>query len=167
MTPEGGQPQRTVLVCGSRTFSQINHLRLMLDSVLIDGPILLVHGDAKGADRAAQDWARDNKQEVKSFPAEWDVHADGWCPGEWCQGRRYCVAAGPRRNALMLSEMKPDLCVAFVDKPLAESRGTADMVRRCRAAGVETRVSQIPTSEKLLSNTPIDSQQPLPERGTS
>jgi hypothetical protein len=36
----------------------------------------------------------------------------------------------------MLREGRPDLVVAFTVGPLAESRGTADMVRRAREAGV-------------------------------
>lgn len=40
------------------------------------------------------------------------------------------TSAGPQRNAAML-QLKPDLCVAFPG-----GRGTADMVRQCREAGV-------------------------------
>jgi hypothetical protein len=40
-------------------------------------------------------------------------------------------AAGPIRNQRMLDEVKPELVVAFPG-----GRGTADMVRRAREAGV-------------------------------
>jgi hypothetical protein len=40
--------------------------------------------------------------------------------------------AGPIRNQRMLDEGKPDLVIAFPG-----GRGTADMVRRAREAGVE------------------------------
>jgi hypothetical protein len=36
----------------------------------------------------------------------------------------------------MLREGRPDLVVAFTVGPLAQSRGTADMVRRAQEAGV-------------------------------
>jgi hypothetical protein len=42
----------------------------------------------------------------------------------------------------MLDEGKPDVVWAFVDKPLAESRGTADMVRRAKKAGVPVFVTE-------------------------
>ena len=41
--------------------------------------------------------------------------------------------AGPIRNQRMLDDGKPDLGIAFPG-----GRGTADMVRRAREAGVET-----------------------------
>jgi len=40
-------------------------------------------------------------------------------------------AAGPIRNQEMIDECKPDLVVAFPG-----GRGTADMVRRAKAAGI-------------------------------
>lgn len=40
----------------------------------------------------------------------------------------------------MLREGKPDLVVAFLDKPLSLSAGTADMVYRARQAYVETLI---------------------------
>ncbi len=48
---------------------------------------------------------------------------------EWM---KYGKAAGPIRNARMLAEGKPDLVVAFPG-----GRGTADMLRRVREAGIE------------------------------
>ena len=48
------------------------------------------------------------------------------------KGKSYDANAGPRRNARMLAEGKPDLVVAFPG-----GRGTADMVSKARAAKVE------------------------------
>jgi hypothetical protein len=53
------------------------------------------------------------------YKAEWDKH-----------GR----AAGPIRNQQMLDDGKPDLVLAF-----AGGRGTDDMCRRAREAGIEVR----------------------------
>lgn len=50
------------------------------------------------------------------YPAEWEAHGK---------------AAGPIRNAHMLSDFKPDLVVAFPG-----GRGTADMVKKAQDAGV-------------------------------
>jgi hypothetical protein len=87
---------------------------------------VLIHGNGKGADTLADDWAfmRDNVLHW-AFPADWDTH-----------GRK----AGPIRNQRMLDDGKPDLVLAFVDKPLEKSRGTADMVRRAHKADVPVYV---------------------------
>jgi hypothetical protein len=44
---------------------------------------------------------------------------------------RYGLAAGPKRNQRMLDEYSPEFGVAFPG-----GRGTADMIRRLRAASV-------------------------------
>lgn len=79
--------------------------------------IILICGMAKGADLIAYDWAVVNWSQVKEFSADWKTHGK---------------AAGHIRNQQMLDEGKPDLVVAFPG-----GRGTADMVRRSKKAGVE------------------------------
>jgi hypothetical protein len=79
-------------------------------------PYVIVHGAAVGADQMAGSWARSRGVAEAAFPADWGR-----------DGR----AAGPIRNQRMLDEGRPDLVVAFPG-----GRGTADMVRRARAAGV-------------------------------
>lgn len=136
-----------VLVFGSRTFTATEAVETVLDGLLSDhGRLLVVHGAAKGADRLAHTWAASKRNVgVAPFPAKWSEHGDGWCPGEWCQQRHYCVGAGPRRNAEMLAKVPSiEAAFGFVDKPLAESKGSADMARRCEAAGIETFVVQVP-----------------------
>jgi len=114
-----------LLVCGSRTWTDRPRLREVLDQVVTehsDGQVVtVIEGDARGADRLAGQLARERGWRLERYPADWS--------GE---GR----AAGFRRNARMLREGHPDLVVAFTVGPLAASRGTADMVRRARAAGV-------------------------------
>lgn len=119
-----------VLVCGSRTFTDERIIRLALFGAVAEAHALLgdldvIHGGAQGADALAHQVAVNDLLDVEEYPADWDTHGK---------------AAGPIRNQQMLDEGKPDLVLAFVDKPLAESRGTADMVRRARAAGVPTYV---------------------------
>lgn len=87
-------------------------------------PDVIIHGAAKGADRHAAVWARDWGVDQLPFPAEW--YRDG----------KLDRSAGPRRNQRMLDEGKPDLVIAFPG-----GTGTADMVRRARAAGI--RVMEI------------------------
>lgn len=77
---------------------------------------VLIHGGAPGADRHAKRWAVMNDIQTMGFPADWSL------------GPR----AGPLRNQRMIDEGEPDLVVAFPG-----GRGTADMVRRAKAAGIE------------------------------
>jgi len=71
-------------------------------------------------------------------PTGADAMADEWAVVNWCrQGRhrpdwkKHGRAAGPIRNQEM-ADTRPDLGVSFPG-----GRGTADMVRRARAAGIE------------------------------
>jgi hypothetical protein len=115
-----------ILVCGSRNYPVDHVLPALLESYwrAVDS-MVLIEGGAPGADRHAKEWARCHGVPVWEYKAEWSEH-----------GR----AAGPIRNERMLGEGRPDLVLAFVNKPLLESRGTADMVRRARDAGVPTYV---------------------------
>jgi hypothetical protein len=103
-----------VLVCGGRNYGDRRSVYECLDG-LVPRPTLLITGGANGADMLAADWAGYRQVPKLIFRADWERH-----------GR----AAGPIRNQQML-ECKPDLVVAF-----AGGRGTADMVRRAKAAGI-------------------------------
>lgn len=107
-----------VLVCGGRDYNDTEFLEGILDKLNEEHNFTtLISGCASGADSMAGIWAILNKIAVEEFPAEWKK-----------DGR----AAGPIRNQRMLVEGKPDLVVAFPG-----GRGTADMVRRARDAGVQ------------------------------
>lgn len=109
-----------VLVCGSRdwndasaVFAELNRLR----AEYLD-PVTVVHGCCSGADTLAACWARDFGK-ADPFPADWG---------------KYGRAAGPIRNQAMV-DSKPDMALAFT-YDISKSRGTADCVRRLRAAGI-------------------------------
>lgn len=104
---------RTVLVCGGRSFENADVVYGTLDGLL---PSRVVHGGATGADALARKWALSSGVVQVEYPAQWGRHGK---------------AAGPIRNQTMLDTEKPDVVVAFPG-----GRGTADMVRRARAAGV-------------------------------
>lgn len=109
-----------VLVCGGRDFDNYAAIAWELDSLQ---PIsLIIHGCASGADSLAQQYAEYTGTPVIQFPAQWGT-----------LGRK----AGPIRNQQMLDEGKPDLVIAFQG-----GRGTADMVRRAKKAGV--KVIEVP-----------------------
>jgi hypothetical protein len=83
--------------------------------------ITIMSGMATGADTVAVDWAVMNCCPVDENYADW---------------ARYGDAAGPIRNQIM-TDKKPDLVIAF---PGAKSKGTRDMIRRAKKAGIEVRV---------------------------
>lgn len=117
-----------VLICGSRGWSDpapINALLAGLD-VLAEGAgekLVVIHGDAPGADRLAKKLAHQWGAEVIDEPADWE---------------RYGKAAGPVRNQKMLDEHEPDLVYAF--RAEGKSNGTDDMVTKAKAAGLPTYV---------------------------
>lgn len=115
--PANATPLR-IIVCGGRDFDDSSTIRGSLSAVHEQTPIRhLFHGNARGVDTEAARWARE-------FP-EIAVHAT---PAQWA---KYGKRAGPLRNQQMLGQ-GIDLVIAFPG-----GRGTADMVKRARAAGVE------------------------------
>lgn len=110
-----------VLVCGGRDYADIETLYRELDRIHVRTPITcIIEGGASGADYLASRWsAKNDLSEHARYKADWTLHGK---------------AAGPIRNQRMLDEGKPDLVVAF-----SGGRGTADMVRRARTAGVKVR----------------------------
>jgi hypothetical protein len=128
---------KTILVCGGRDFSDREMVFATLD--LLNrrrGPFsVLLHGAARGADSFAEQWAERNPGVlVWSFAAAWaDLsHPDALIKTRGKYGQQYDARAGLRRNQAMLDQGKPDLVVAFPG-----GRGTADMVRRAKLAGVK------------------------------
>lgn len=110
-----------VLVCGGRHFDD----RILVSRTLAPfKPVtalapsvhLIIHGAAPGADTLADEWANVFGVPSLAFPARWRQHGK---------------AAGPIRNQRMIDEGKPDVVIAFPG-----GSGTADMVRRARAAGI-------------------------------
>jgi hypothetical protein len=111
------QQPLVVLVCGGRDYSDWFKVRHTLyDIAVLRGICRIVHGNAPGADNLAMNWA------------EWQKIPQGKYPADWT---RYGNGAGPIRNQQMLDSEPIDLVVAFPG-----GNGTADMVRRARAAGI-------------------------------
>lgn len=115
-----------VLICGSRDWSKPIPIDVIVGgfaAVYGHANVAVIHGAARGADSMAASAAHRHGVDCEDYPADWDTH-----------GR----AAGPIRNQRML-EAEPDLVFAFTND-LASSRGTADMVRRAKAAGLPVYV---------------------------
>lgn len=103
-----------VLVCGGRDFLDRQLAYRTLDEHAA-GALIIIHGDARGADQLAGDWARLRGKVIVACPADWNTYGKG---------------AGPIRNQQMLDK-KPDVVVAFPG-----GHGTQDMVMRALRAGV-------------------------------
>lgn len=116
-----------VLVCGSRTYCDepvMNTILTFIKSLHSD--LVIIQGEARGADLMAKAWAVKNGVLHLDFPANWT---------------KYGKAAGPIRNNQMLTEGKPDLVLAFpTNGDLTKSKGTKNMVEQARNAGIETVV---------------------------
>jgi len=116
-----------VLVCGGRDYEDRDAVYAELDALAKEhGWLTIIEGGAMGADRLAQDWARDRYHGTVTVVADSQTH-----------GR----AAGPIRNARMLERGKPDLVLAFPSPERGlEGTGTGDMVERARASGCKVQI---------------------------
>jgi len=112
-----------VLVCGDRKWSDANLINARLD-VLPRADLVIIEGEANGADTFARLWAKARHVPYLPFPADWD---------------QYHRAAGPIRNRTMLRDGRPDRVYAFHDH-IESSRGTADMVAAATKAGVPVTI---------------------------
>lgn len=125
-----------LIVCGSRTFSDRAVINSVLNGLWWPRPaesvttLTVIEGGATGADSIAGEWAdRVGGVRRETVTADW---------------RKHSSSAGPIRNRKMLEEHGHiDLVIAFVNKPLERSKGTFDMVRCARAAGVPTWVVEV------------------------
>lgn len=110
-----------ILVCGGREFDDWAKLKRHLNPLVFRASVI-IEGGAKGADFLGRVYAKWRGIPFKEYPANWKKHGP---------------AAGGIRNQQMLDEGKPDCVLAFPG-----GRGTADMVRRARQAGI--KVHEVP-----------------------
>lgn len=104
-----------VLVCGGRDYGNRKFVYETLDCLLLCIPnLVIVQGDASGADRLAKDWAISRGVKHMDYPADW---------------KNLGNAAGPIRNSHMLKDSKPKMTVAFTG-----GKGTDDMIDKSLSA---------------------------------
>lgn len=103
-----------IIVCGGRDYDDAETVTAVIMALHPD-VVTIVHGDAPGADSLARMVGTGLGFEVEHHPADW---------------KRHGKAAGPIRNQQML-DAGADLVIAFPG-----GRGTADMVKRAKGAGV-------------------------------
>ena len=117
-----------VIVCGGRDYgknpdgsnndAEMDFLFNFLTKLLIKHPdMVVIQGEARGADRLAKNWAEFINVPVVSFPANWVL---------------YGKLAGPIRNLQMIQEGKPDLVVAF-----RGGAGTRNMIKQAMQYDIE------------------------------
>ncbi len=102
-----------VAVGGSRTIDSYELIKSALDSLLVEGDIVL-SGNAPGADRFGERYAEETGLESKIIPSEWDKHG---------------LKATMMRNEVILKAS--DFVICFWD---GESQGTRHMLEIARRA---------------------------------
>lgn len=111
-----------ILVCGGREYNDYDTVENTLDSFVAVrtfdlADVTIIQGGANGADTLAARWANENNTTLVTEKALW---------------KTYGKAAGAVRNQRMLDRWTPEVCIAFPG-----GAGTADMVKRSLAAGLE------------------------------
>jgi hypothetical protein len=115
-----------ILITGSRSWTDHDVIRQALVKAWKDfeyphpSMVTVVHGNAKGADKWADHYARSLGFRVERHPVT---------PKMWREQGR---GAGTARNQRMV-DLGADVCLAFHKD---ESRGTAHCIRACVAAGI-------------------------------
>lgn len=121
-----------VLVCGDRNWTNRERIAQELATLLIDGPVEVCEGEARGADRLARSACEELVIPCTPFPANWN---------------KYGRAAGSIRNQQMLDEFQPELVIGFHDA-IASSRGTKDMLNRAERAGLKVWLATSEQTER-------------------
>lgn len=117
-----------VAITGGREFRNQARVDEVLDALHTATPFdILIHGDARGADTLAADWARRRQIPIDPYPAKWDdLDATNAVIRRHSNSVRgagfYNAAAGTQRNIRMLLQAVPHLVVVFPG-----GRGTAHM----------------------------------------
>jgi hypothetical protein len=104
------------------------------------GALVVIHGDAAGADAIAEAYCLAHGIATIKHPADWEGPCRPECkPGhrKTRGGETYCPAAGVYRNADMVAT-HPHAALAF--RAHRWSNGTNDAIRRLRAAKIPVRV---------------------------
>ena len=100
-------------IVGSRTCTSPKHVFPVLERMLRHGD-MIISGGAKGADKLAEQFAKEFEFTIKIYKANWV---------------RYGLSAGPRRNKIIVDEC--DEVIAFWD---GKSKGTKNALGPAREA---------------------------------
>ena len=111
-----------ILICGDRHWTDETVIAETLFPYVMSYPTI-IHGGARGADKLGETAAERFSLRTTNFRAQWS---------------RYGNSAGVIRNREMI-KAKPDLVLAF-HNDIENSKGTKDMIKIAKEAGIEVRV---------------------------
>ena len=114
-----------VIIAGGRDYADYDRLKKVCTRLLIGAGVKeIVSGEAPGADKLGENFARESAIQIARFPAAWD-DVEGKPPGEIGRknGRVYWKLAGHARNQKMA--IYADALIVFWDM---ESTGTQNMI---------------------------------------
>lgn len=113
-----------VIIAGSRNFSNYKLLKDVCNETLKEKKkeynIVIVSGGARGADKAGEMYANEEKFDLEIFPADW---------------KKFGKSAGFRRNEQMANVA--DAVIAFWD---GKSNGTKHMIETAEKNNLDLRV---------------------------
>ena len=138
-----------VCVCGGRKFTDAAHMNTTLDQVAEycnanNFNLIVVEGEARGADALAKAWAEANGVPIRPYKAAWEVN-----------GVKN-PKAGARRNYLMANNC--DKVIAFWDG--VEVHGTPEEIADGKGKGSGT-YHMISRATKAEFNSEIDEDVPI------
>ncbi|MDA8161393.1 MAG: DUF2493 domain-containing protein [Desulfobacteraceae bacterium] len=110
-----------VAIGGSRIIDSYELIKDVLDQLLKEGDVVL-SGNAPGADRLGEQYARENGFEVKIIPSEWDKHG---------------LRATMMRNEVLLKSS--DFVICFWDQQSEGTRHMLEMAARAKKLLAEVR----------------------------
>lgn len=114
-----------LLICGDRNWTNKYLIQQKVQELLsslekYEETIIVIEGEANGADILGRQVAEELGLKVLKYPADWN---------------RYGKAAGQIRNTQMLIEGKPNIVFAFHNN-ISQSKGTKDMITKANKAGI-------------------------------
>lgn len=124
-----------VMICGSRTFNDYHKLKNEVLRALMERnisvryfDIIIVSGEANGADKLGEKFALENGYKIERYPALWSDLTKEPCKVKINKyGKPYNCLAGLNRNKDMVAVS--DLVIMFHD---GKSKGTLDDLNLCK-----------------------------------
>lgn len=126
MVSQNWESDMILLCCGSRYWKDRKKIEEAFDRLERDGkrPVLVIEGEAKGADKISRSVAEARGIPVCGFFANWAF---------------YKRAAGPIRNGNQIRFIKPDLVLVF-HSDIRHSKGSKNMVAQAKKKGIKVRI---------------------------
>jgi len=131
-----------ILVTGSRSWNDRQTIAQALRDAAEDiehmSDVLVVHGDALGADRLAAGVAEQMGMQTEAHPANWDSCGPDCNPKHLRyrrDGKAYCPRVGFIRNSEMV-KLGADICLAFNRN---SSKGTDMCAKLAKASGIPVK----------------------------